>query len=108
MVNSAGVGLEIHDPQPIWTTTSSIWDRTMAVNLTGLFNCCRAATAQMVSQEPLPNGSRGWIVNVSSVYGESAKPGIGKHCPNRNSTLSLDNAESIQFRIALRNMQFWA
>jgi NAD(P)-dependent dehydrogenase (short-subunit alcohol dehydrogenase family) len=91
MVNSAGVGLEIHDPQPIWTTTSATWEKTVAVNLTGLFNCCRAATAQMVSQEPLPNGSRGWIVNVSSVYGESAKPGIGGYLP-------IETRESFLYR----------
>ena len=41
----------------------------MAVSTTGVFYSMRAATAQMIKQEPYPNGDRGWIVNLASVFG---------------------------------------
>jgi NAD(P)-dependent dehydrogenase (short-subunit alcohol dehydrogenase family) len=53
------------------------WITTMGVNATGVMNCCRAATAQMLRQDPLPNGDRGWVVNLSSIYGQTATPGNG-------------------------------
>ncbi|KAK5674336.1 hypothetical protein LTS10_012920 [Elasticomyces elasticus] len=95
LVNSAGIGLEIHDPQPIWTTSLETWEKTMSVNLTGLFSCCRAAIAQMVSQTPLKNGSRGWIVNVSSVYGEAAKAGIVSYCSAKHAVIGLTKAAAM-------------
>lgn len=78
MVNSAGIAPEIAQSQPIWATSKSTWDSTIDVNLTGLFKCCQAATAQMLKQDPLPSGSRGWVVNLSSIYGQTAKAGSGK------------------------------
>ncbi|OAL43679.1 short-chain dehydrogenase/reductase-like protein [Pyrenochaeta sp. DS3sAY3a] len=95
LVNCAGVGLEIYDPQPIWTTSFATWEKTMSVNLTGIFNCCRAATAQMVNQVPLANGSRGWIVNISSVYGEAAKPGIVSYCSAKHAIIGLTKAAAM-------------
>lgn len=78
MVNNAGVSFEGSDPQPIWTAKDRCWDRTLAVNATGCFYGCRAAAKQMITQEPHPNGDRGWIINVSSVLGMTGKSGSGK------------------------------
>ncbi len=39
------------------------WNQALEVNLTGMFLCCQAAVAPMISQ------GRGVIINVSSVYG---------------------------------------
>jgi NAD(P)-dependent dehydrogenase (short-subunit alcohol dehydrogenase family) len=50
------------------------WDRVMAVNLKGVFLCCRAAARQMVTQ-PLRNRVRGRIINLSSQHGMIAAPG---------------------------------
>ena len=77
-MNSAGVAPEIYNPQPIWSLPDTTWDLTLGVNATGLLNACRAATAQMMKQEPLSTGSRGWVVNISSIYGQTAAPGNGK------------------------------
>jgi NAD(P)-dependent dehydrogenase (short-subunit alcohol dehydrogenase family) len=79
-VNAAGVAPEIKNPQPIWAMSDANWITTMGVNATGLMNCCRSATAQMMRQDPLPSGDRGWVVNLSSIYGQTAAPGNGTSC----------------------------
>ncbi|ACL62934.1 SDR family NAD(P)-dependent oxidoreductase [Methylobacterium nodulans] len=58
------------------------WDRMMAVNLKGVFLCCRAAVRQMLTQE-IRNEARGRIINLSSQHGMIAAPddlayGVGK------------------------------
>lgn len=50
------------------------WEKTMAVNTTGVFYGIRTATAQMVKQDPYPNGDRGWVVNLASIFGKVAFP----------------------------------
>jgi len=60
LVNNAGiltVGTVLDTEEPVW-------DRTMAVNLKGPFNCMQIAARVMVKQ-----GSGGKIINVSSVNG---------------------------------------
>lgn len=56
LVNSAG--LDGFDP--FLSITPETWDRILAVNLTGTFNCCQAVVPDMIE--------RGWgrIVNISS------------------------------------------
>jgi NAD(P)-dependent dehydrogenase (short-subunit alcohol dehydrogenase family) len=49
------------------------WDRVMAVNLKGVFLCCRAAVRQMLSQ-PVRDEARGRIINLSSQHGMIAAP----------------------------------
>jgi NAD(P)-dependent dehydrogenase (short-subunit alcohol dehydrogenase family) len=49
------------------------WDRMMAVNLTGVFLCCRAAARQMLIQE-IRHEARGRIINLSSQHGMIAAP----------------------------------
>ena len=68
-VNNAGIAHEASKPKPIWEVTDENWEKTMAVNTTGVFYGLRAATAQMIKQEPNANGDRGWVVNLASVYG---------------------------------------
>ncbi len=48
-------------------------DRTMAINLKGVFFGCKRAVQQMLTQEPLGE-ARGRIVNLSSQHGMIAAP----------------------------------
>jgi NAD(P)-dependent dehydrogenase (short-subunit alcohol dehydrogenase family) len=111
MVNAAGVAPEIKNPQPIWAMPDDNWTATMGVNATGVMNCCRAATAQMMRQDPLPNGDRGWVVNLSSIYGQTAAPGNGTHCnlcqtpPGSSSTADRFQYSGI-LRIEARSVGF--
>ena len=88
-VNAGGVAPEIKNPQPIWAMPDSNWTTTMGVNATGVMNCCRAVTAQMMRQDPLPNGDRGWVVNLSSIYGQTAVPGNGNIFDKHRVTISV-------------------
>lgn len=70
MVNNAGISLESRQkPARIHETSQDTWDVTMAVNTTSVFLGCKFATAQMLKQGPRPNGDRGWIINLSSIFG---------------------------------------
>jgi 3-oxoacyl-[acyl-carrier protein] reductase len=59
LVNNAGIA-----QQKLFTDiTDSDWQRMLAVNVTGVFNCCRAVLPTMI------HNKSGRIINVSSVWG---------------------------------------
>ena len=70
MVNNAA----IYTGSNLLETTQQDWDRVMAVNLRGVFNGCKRAVQQMLTQEPVGE-ARGRIVNISSQHGMIACPG---------------------------------
>lgn len=59
---------------PLVETSEAEWDRVMAVNLKGVYLCCRTAVRQMLTQEVVGE-ARGRIVNISSQHGMIAAPG---------------------------------
>jgi NAD(P)-dependent dehydrogenase (short-subunit alcohol dehydrogenase family) len=69
IVNNAAIG----DGARLTETSEATWDRTMAVNLKGVFFGCKAAVQQMLEQEPRGE-VRGRIVNISSQHGMIAAP----------------------------------
>jgi len=75
LVNNAGIAPEIDQTkatnvgQPIHLTPISTFDKTMRVNARGVFLGCKYATAQMMKQDLLSSGDRGWIINIASVAG---------------------------------------
>ena len=87
MVNNAGISPEVKGGSvPIWKIKDSTWDDGLQVNCTGTFFCVRAAAAQMVKQDPLDSGDRGWIINMASTVGLASMPNIGESCCNRIRT----------------------
>ena len=70
MVNNAA----IYTSTDLLHTTQQDWDRVMAVNLRGVFNGCKRAVQQMLTQ-PVVGEARGRIVNISSQHGMIACPG---------------------------------
>jgi len=70
MVNNAA----IYTGTDLLATSGDDWDRVMAVNLRGVFNGCKRAVQQMLTQEPIAE-ARGRIVNISSQHGMIACPG---------------------------------
>jgi len=69
MVNNAGINGGADEPKPIWEFSNAIWDKTLAINASGVYYGVRAAAAQMIKQDPHANGDRGWIINLSSILG---------------------------------------
>jgi glucose 1-dehydrogenase len=71
MVNNAGM----EEKMPFLETPLDVWNRTIAVNLTGAWLGCQEAAKQMVSQ-----GGSGRIINVSSVHEDLPMPTNSPYC----------------------------
>ena len=65
IVNNAGVGVGM----PIAEMPHDEWDRIIGTNLTGVFNCCKAAIPHLRKR------GGGWIVNISSLSSTGPFPG---------------------------------
>ena len=69
LVNDAAIGVG----KKLTDTSLEEWERTFAVNLTGVFLMSRAAVRQMLTQD-VRHEARGRIVNISSQHGMIACP----------------------------------
>ncbi len=65
LVNNAGIAGRA---APVWEQTDEDWQRNLAVNLTGVFLCCRAVVPHMRSR------GYGRIVNIASIAGKEGNP----------------------------------
>jgi 3-oxoacyl-[acyl-carrier protein] reductase len=65
LVNNAGIAID----GLLLRTKKEDWQRTLDVNLSGAFNCCKAASRYLLKAE------HGRIVNLSSVVGEQGNAG---------------------------------
>ena len=73
LVNNAGVGIGA----PIAELPHDEWDRIIGTNLTGVFNCCRAAIPHLRTR------GGGWIVNVSSLASKNPFVGGAAYCASK-------------------------
>lgn len=64
LVNNAGV---VSAHEDLLSVTNDIWDREIAINLTGTFYCCRAVLKSMIEQKG------GKIINISSIAGDTGR-----------------------------------
>lgn len=83
LVNNAGVNGPV---MPVWDYPDDAWDKVMAVDLTGVFYCCRAVLPSM--------RARGWgrIVNVSSIVGKEGMPGIAPYSAAKAGVIGFTKA----------------
>ena len=79
LVNNAGVVRDDH----ISLMDPGAWDEVLAVNLTGVFNCSRAALRPMMARR------RGAIVNVASVAGLHASPGQANYAASKGGVVAF-------------------
>lgn len=79
LVNNAGITRD----NLIIRMSSDDWDRVLAVNLKGAFNCIRAAARAMMRER------RGRIVNVSSVIGLSGNAGQANYAASKAGLIAL-------------------
>lgn len=71
-------------------TSDALWDRTVAINQTGVFYCCREVLRQMECQ------GEGSIVNISSVAGISGNSGAA-YSSSKHAVVSLSKNIAIQY-----------
>ncbi|MDE0236857.1 MAG: SDR family NAD(P)-dependent oxidoreductase, partial [bacterium] len=61
LVNNSGIG---GPSAPLWEVQPEDWEQTFAVNVTGVFLCCRALLPSMIEHQS------GSIINIGSMTGK--------------------------------------
>ena len=80
LVNNAGIA----GPAAfVWEQTDEDWQRNIAVNLTGVFNFCRAVVPHMRAR------SYGRIVNVASIAGKEGNPRMAPYSATKAGVIAL-------------------
>jgi len=83
LVNNAGVGGRF---APIHEQTLEEWQRVMAVDLTGVFLCCRTIVPHMIGRD------YGRIINVSSLAGKEGSPDMVPYSAAKSGVIGLTKA----------------
>lgn len=80
VVNSAGV---VGPNKPMWEVSDDEWRSTLAVNLDGVFQVCRAVVPAMVE--------RGWgrIVNIASIAGKEGNPNLAAYSASKAAVIGF-------------------
>jgi NAD(P)-dependent dehydrogenase (short-subunit alcohol dehydrogenase family) len=94
LVNNAGVTSGLHT---IVDETEEAYDLTMAVNAKGVWLGCKYAIIQMLTQRPNATGSRGKIVNVSSIGGLVGIQAAPAYCSSKGAVVSLTRQLALDF-----------
>jgi 3-hydroxybutyrate dehydrogenase len=87
LVNNAGVA----ESAALSRTSDDMWQRTIAVNLSGTFYCSRAVSAEMTSA--------GWgrIVNLASTAGLAGSAYLTAYCASKHGVVGLTRAIAAEF-----------
>lgn len=86
LCNIAGIG----PYEPILEATEEIWQKTIEVNLTGVFLCSRAVAKQMVKQKG------GSIVNMASTNGIVGEYGLSGYNASKFGVVGLTMTMAIE------------
>ncbi len=83
LVNNAGIA---GPAAYIWDQTDEDWQRNIAINLTGVFNFCRAVIPHMRKR------LYGRIVNVASIAGKEGNPRMTPYSATKAGVIGLTKA----------------
>ncbi len=86
LVNNAGIA----QSAPLVKTSDELWQRHLAVNLTGTFLCTRAALPAMIE--------RGWgrVINIASIAGKTGAPYIAAYTASKHGVLGLTRSLALE------------
>jgi NAD(P)-dependent dehydrogenase (short-subunit alcohol dehydrogenase family) len=87
VVNNAGISMNV----PTLELTLQDWQKTLDINMTGVFLCCQEAGRRMV-----PQGS-GVIINLSSMYGVVAAPERLAYCATKSAVAMMTKELAIEW-----------
>jgi 3-oxoacyl-[acyl-carrier protein] reductase len=80
LVNNAGItGPNVK----LWDYPAEAWKEVFAVNLDGVFNCCRAVVPHMRGR------NYGRIVNIASVAGKDGNPNASAYSASKAAVIAL-------------------
>jgi NAD(P)-dependent dehydrogenase (short-subunit alcohol dehydrogenase family) len=86
LVNNAGVA----ESAQFLQTSDELWQRHLAINLTGTFYCTRAALPAMLE--------RGWgrIINIASIAAKTGAPYIAAYAASKHGVLGLTRSVALE------------
>src|SRR6202041_1734516 len=76
---------------PIVRQSEEDWDRTIAINLKGVWLCLKYEIRQMLKQ-----GGGGAIVNMSSVTGLTGGAGAATYCASKHGVIGLTKSAALE------------
>lgn len=79
LVNNAGITIDAL----LVRMKEAAWDRVLAINLKGAFNCMQAVAKAMMKQRS------GRIINIVSVVGVMGNPGQANYCASKAGLIGL-------------------
>ncbi|MDQ3818672.1 MAG: 3-oxoacyl-ACP reductase FabG [Acidobacteriota bacterium] len=86
LVNNAGIA----ESAPLVKTSDELWQRHLAINLTGTFYFTRAALPSMIE--------RGWgrVINIASIAGKTGAPYISAYSASKHGVLGLTRSAAME------------
>lgn len=81
LVNCAGYV----EPEGLFSTTLANWEKTISVNLTGTFLCCKYASLLMKQ-------SGGKVINIASTAGLTPRPGWSAYAAAKSGVINFSSA----------------
>lgn len=86
LVNNAGIS----ESAPFVAMDDEVWDRTLAVNLTGAYNCMRAVVPRMFDRR------RGRVINIASTAGRVGYAYTAAYTASKHGLLGLTRAVALE------------
>jgi 3alpha(or 20beta)-hydroxysteroid dehydrogenase len=87
LCNIAGIS----EPGSVAEMDRDVWDRTLAINLGGTFNGCRAALPALAA-----SGEPGAIVNTGSMLALRVGAGFGAYCASKAAVTALSKVIALE------------
>lgn len=88
LVNNAGTFVW----KPFTALAVADWDRTMAVNLRGVFLCSKAFVPGMMARKT------GCILNLASIHGKIGDPNLSAQCASKSGVIGLTQALAMELK----------
>lgn len=86
LINNAGIA----ESAPLAETTDELWDRTMAINVTGAFQLCRALVPKMIER------GFGRVINVASNAGITGYAYTTAYCASKHAMVGMTRALAVE------------
>lgn len=83
LVNNAGIAGKA---APLWEQSEEDWQRIIAINMTGVFHCCRAVIG------PMRERKYGRIVNIASIAGKEGNPNMTGYSATKAGVIGFTKA----------------
>ena len=87
LVNNAGAA----EAAPFGKMDDELWDRMIAVNLTGVYNCTKAAIDAMA------DAGFGRIINIASTAGLTGYAYVSAYCAAKHGVVGLTKALALEY-----------